>query len=48
MTTLLGISGSLRRASTNTGLLRALKEMAPAHVTMEIADAARHSDVQRG
>ena len=25
MTTLLGISGALRRASTNTGLLRALK-----------------------
>ena len=38
MTTLLGITGSLRRASTNTGLLRALTEMAPAHVTMEIAD----------
>jgi chromate reductase len=37
MTKLLGISGALRRASTNTGLLRALKEMAPAHITVEIA-----------
>ena len=37
MTRLLGISGALRRASTNTGLLRALKEMAPAHVSVEIA-----------
>lgn len=37
MTKLLGISGALRRASTNTGLLRALKDMAPAHVDMEIA-----------
>jgi NAD(P)H-dependent FMN reductase len=38
MTTILGITGSLRRASTNTGLLRALAEMAPAHVKMNIAD----------
>ena len=38
MTTILGITGSLRRASTNTGLLRALAEMAPAHVKMDIAD----------
>lgn len=38
MTTLLGITGSLRKASTNTGLLRALKDMTPTHVTMEIAD----------
>lgn len=37
MTRLLGITGSLRRASSNTGLLRAVKEMAPPHVTMEIA-----------
>lgn len=37
MTKLLGISGALRKASTNTGLLRALKEMAPPHVEMEIA-----------
>ena len=29
MTTLLGISGSLRRASFNSGLLRAAKELAP-------------------
>ncbi|MCA3554927.1 NADPH-dependent FMN reductase [Aestuariivirga sp.] len=37
MTKLLGITGSLRRASSNTGLLRALKNMAPAHVSLEIA-----------
>lgn len=37
MTKLLGISGALRRASTNTGLLRALKEMAPDHVEIGIA-----------
>lgn len=37
MTTLLAISGSLRRASSNTGLLRALQEMAPGHVSVEIA-----------
>jgi chromate reductase len=37
MTKLLGITGSLRKASCNTGLLRALKDMAPAHVTVEIA-----------
>lgn len=37
MTKILGISGALRRASTNTGLLRALKEMAPSHVTVDIA-----------
>jgi chromate reductase, NAD(P)H dehydrogenase (quinone) len=34
---ILGISGALRKASTNTGLLRALKDMAPAHVTIDIA-----------
>ena len=33
----LAISGALRRASTNTGLLRALRDMAPAHVAVEIA-----------
>ena len=37
MTLLLGLTGSLRKASSNTGLLRALKEMAPAHVSVEIA-----------
>ena len=37
MTKILGISGSLRRASSNTGLLRALQAMAPGHVTVEIA-----------
>ena len=34
---ILGISGALRKASTNTGLLRAMKEMAPATVTVEVA-----------
>lgn len=37
MTKLLGISGALRKASTNTGLLRALQEMAPQHVSLDIA-----------
>lgn len=37
MTVLLGISGSLRKASSNTGLLRAIKDMAPPHVSVEIA-----------
>ncbi|WP_395684552.1 NADPH-dependent FMN reductase [Aestuariivirga sp.] len=37
MTRLLGISGSLRKASTNTGLLRSIRDMAPAHVQMEVA-----------
>ena len=35
---LLGISGSLRRVSTNTALLRALAENVPASVTLEISD----------
>ncbi len=34
---LLGISGALRKASTNTGLLRALGNMMPPHVSYEIA-----------
>ncbi|MDH4394337.1 MAG: NAD(P)H-dependent oxidoreductase [Limnobacter sp.] len=34
----LGISGSLRKASNNTGLLRAAQQNLPAGVTMEIAD----------
>ena len=33
---LIGISGALRKASTNTGLLRALKRLAPPHVDLEI------------
>lgn len=36
MTRLLAISGSLRRASTNTALLRAMTENAPSGVTVEI------------
>ena len=34
--TILGISGSLRKGSTNTALLRALQELAPAGMTIEI------------
>jgi chromate reductase, NAD(P)H dehydrogenase (quinone) len=34
---IIAISGALRKASTNTGLLRALKDVAPAHVAIEIA-----------
>src|ERR1700760_969072 len=37
MTRLLGISGALRKGSTNTGLLRALEGLMPAHVEFEIA-----------
>ena len=37
MTTILGISGSLRRASYNTALLRAMAAAAPAGVSIEIA-----------
>ena len=38
MTTLLGFSGSLRKGSTNTALLRALQALAPEGVTLEIVD----------
>ena len=34
MTTILGLSGSLRRASFNSGLLRAAVELAPAGTTV--------------
>jgi NAD(P)H-dependent FMN reductase len=37
MTTILGLSGSLRRASLNSSLLRALAAAAPAGVTVQIA-----------
>ena len=36
----LGISGSLRRASWNTGLLHAAAELLPEHMSLEIADLA--------
>ncbi|MDB6177156.1 NAD(P)H-dependent oxidoreductase [Paracoccus sp. Z330] len=36
MTTILGLSGSLRRASFNTGLLRAAQETAPEGVRIDI------------
>nr|WP_253937860.1 NAD(P)H-dependent oxidoreductase [Dickeya dadantii] len=35
---LLGIAGSLRKASANRGLLRAAQSVLPAGVTLEIAD----------
>lgn len=35
---LIGISGSLRRKSTNAGLLRAAKNQLPAETTLDIAD----------
>lgn len=38
--TFLGISGSLRRQSRNTGLLRAAKTVLPPAVTFEMADLA--------
>jgi chromate reductase len=46
----LGISGSLRRASFNTALLRAAAELLPADMTLEIHDLADiplyHGDVE--
>ena len=36
MTTILGLSGSLRRASFNSGLLRAAAELAPSGTTIQI------------
>ncbi len=38
MTTILGLSGSLRRASFNAGLLRAAASAAPEGVTVQIGD----------
>ncbi|MBM3603760.1 MAG: NAD(P)H-dependent oxidoreductase [Alphaproteobacteria bacterium] len=38
MTTILGLSGSLRRASFNGGLLRAAQQVAPPGVTIGIGD----------
>lgn len=40
MTTILGISGSLRQASFNSGLLRAAKELAPEGVEVVIGSIA--------
>ena len=37
MTKIIGIAGALRKASTNTGLLRHLMEIMPAHIEFEIA-----------
>ncbi|MCC6913008.1 MAG: NAD(P)H-dependent oxidoreductase [Rhodospirillaceae bacterium] len=36
MTTIVGLAGSLRKASFNAGLLRAAKELAPAGVALQI------------
>jgi NAD(P)H-dependent FMN reductase len=41
MTTILGLSGSLRRASINTGLLRAARDSAPEGVTVVIGDISQ-------
>ncbi|WP_405402489.1 NADPH-dependent FMN reductase [Paracoccus sp. Ld10] len=41
MTTILGLSGSLRRASLNSGLLRAAADVAPDGVTITIGDIAQ-------
>ena len=41
MTTILGLSGSLRRASFNSGLLRAASEIAPDGVSVEIGDISQ-------
>lgn len=38
MATILGLSGSLRQASYNSGLLRAAAELAPEGVTVEVGD----------
>ena len=50
--TVLGISGSLRRKSSNTGLLRAGQEVAPAGMEIAIFDIADlplyNSDVEAG
>ncbi len=40
MTTILGLSGSLRRNSFNAGLLRAARDTAPDGVTIQIGDIA--------
>lgn len=40
MTTILGLSGSLRKASFNAGLLRAAAELAPEGTTIEIGSIA--------
>lgn len=40
MVTLIGISGSLRRQSLNSALLRAAVELTPAGATLELADIA--------
>lgn len=49
--TLLGLSGSLRRGSTNTALLRAAQELAPDGVAVVLHDLADvpfyHGDVER-
>lgn len=38
---IIGISGALRKASTNTGLLRALKDVAPAGIVVDVVTLHR-------
>jgi NAD(P)H-dependent FMN reductase len=42
MTTIFGLSGSLRRTSFNAGLLRAAAEVAPPEVTIKIGRSSRY------
>ena len=42
---ILGISGSLRKGSFNSGLLRAAREVLPAGMDLEIADIADIADI---
>ncbi len=48
---ILGISGSLRRDSYNTALLRVARELVPPHVEMELADISQfpiyNSDLEK-
>ena len=48
MTTILGLSGSLRRASFNSGLLRAAQDGAPAAVHHDEAHADAHGEDAHG
>jgi chromate reductase len=47
MTTVLGISGSLRAQSYNTALLRTAQSMVGTGVTLDVAIPARHSALRR-
>ncbi len=47
MTTILGISGSLRRGSINSALLRAAADAMPQGVKLEIGEHQRHPALRR-